>query len=87
MGEEGWRGRGMGRGDGGGFRFRRDYKYTRSTVVCRKVGAVLKKKKKWKNYEIHVNSNGMCGVCLGEIYNLILDALCEHSGGGGGAGQ
>lgn len=34
--------------------------------------------KKWKNCKIHVNSNGMCGVCLGEIYNLILDALCEH---------
>lgn len=32
----------------------------------------------WKNDEIHVNSNGMCGLCLGEIYNLILDALCEH---------
>lgn len=28
--------------------------------------------------KIHVNSNGMCGVCLWEIYTLILDALCEH---------
>lgn len=36
--------------------------------------------------KIHVNSNGMCGVCLGEIYNLILDALCDiREGEGGGA--
>lgn len=34
--------------------------------------------KVWKNDKNHVNSNGMCGVCLGEIYNLILGALCEH---------
>lgn len=34
-----------------------------------------------KNDKIHVNSNGMCRVCLGETYNLILDALCEHEGG------
>lgn len=34
--------------------------------------------KVWRNDRNHVNSNGMCGVCLGEIYNLILDALCEH---------
>lgn len=34
----------------------------------------------WKNDQIHLNSNGMCGVCLGEIYNLILDTLCKHDG-------
>lgn len=46
---------------------------------------MLKKKK------IHENSNGMCGACVGESYNLILDALCEHygegSGGRGGCGR
>lgn len=31
-----------------------------------------------RNDKTHVNSNGMYGVCLGEIFNLILDALCEH---------
>lgn len=35
---------------------------------------------------IHVNSNGMCGACVGESYHLILDALCEHEGGGGRGG-
>lgn len=34
--------------------------------------------------KIHVNSNGMCGVRLGEISNLILGALCEHMGEGEG---
>lgn len=32
----------------------------------------------WKNDEIHVNSNGMSGVSLGEICNLTLGALREH---------
>lgn len=34
------------------------------------------KEKKTKR-QIHENSNGMCGVCLGEISTLILDALCD----------
>lgn len=40
----------------------------------------------WKNYKIHVNSNGMSGVRLGESYNLILDALCEHIREGASSG-
>lgn len=39
---------------------------------------IIRSEKVWRNAKIHVNSNGMCGACLGESYNLILDALCEH---------
>lgn len=38
----------------------------------------------WRNDNTHVNSNGMCGLCLGEIYNLILDARFVTLRGGGG---
>lgn len=53
-------------------------------VVCRKVrlgSSEVGVKKVRQNSNIHMNSNGMFGVCLGEIYHLILDALCEHWGG------
>lgn len=49
-------------------------------VKKKKCGRIIKQK-------IHVNSNGMCGVRLGEIYNLILGALCEHMGVGWGGGS
>jgi len=72
----------MGREDVGGFRSRRDLKVHKAGRLCagrshwdyQRCGD----EKVWKNSKIHVNSNGMCGVRLGEIYNLILDALCEH---------